>query len=188
MTMFSKQKDNQLKETLTSYDERLRQLEAKLREMSSELSDLHSRCDDLEEQLSEKKNAAEEKSDEPTVEEDDRTVIPTVCPAKQKTTFFLAEPNREGIFTSCTEQEEAGKSIYQLTTEDGITGAFSMLDTPDAIATATISISQFVKPVCKVDGKVPPKPRHAVTISHGKVSKQEDGWKVEEKAVVRFNQ
>ena len=100
--------------------------------------------------------------------------------------LFLAAPTPDGVFLQASETEQIGKSIYQLTTTDGQNGTFILLDTPDAIATAMISVSQFVKPVCKVSGNTALQPRHIITEEEGAASREGTGWKITRKAVVRF--
>lgn len=101
-------------------------------------------------------------------------------------TYFLQAPTPDGVFIHTSDHEQIGKSIYQLTTRDGVNGSFILMDSPDAIATAMISVSQFVKPVCKVIGNTHLIPRHIVTEEEGMAQKDVDGWRVTQKAVVRF--
>ena len=100
--------------------------------------------------------------------------------------FYLAAPNPDGTFSQASAVEQIGKSIYQLTTADGQNGTFILLDTPDAIATAMISVSQFVKPACKISGNTAIQPRHIITEEEGAASREGTGWKITRKAVVRF--
>ena len=100
--------------------------------------------------------------------------------------FYLAAPNPDGTFSQASAVEQIGKSIYQLTTADGQNGTFILLDTPDAIATAMISVSQFVKPACKISGNTAIQPRHIITEEEGVASREGAGWKITRKAVVRF--
>ncbi len=100
--------------------------------------------------------------------------------------LFLAAPTPDGVFLQASETEQIGKSIYQLTTSDGQNGTFILLDTPDAIATAMISVSQFVKPACKVSGNTALQPRHIITEEEGAASREGTGWKITRKAVVHF--
>lgn len=100
--------------------------------------------------------------------------------------FYLAAPNPDGTFSQASAVEQIGKSIYQLTTADGQNGTFILLDTPDAIATAMISVSQFVKPACKISGNTAIQPRHIITEEEGAASREGAGWKITRKAVVRF--
>ena len=100
--------------------------------------------------------------------------------------LFLAAPTPDGVFLQASETEQIGKSIYQLTTTDGQNGTFILLDTPDAIATAMISVSQFVKPACKISGNTAIQPRHIITEEEGAASREGTGWKITRKAIVRF--
>lgn len=102
-------------------------------------------------------------------------------------TLYLPAPTVDGIFTSQSEREEEGKSIYRLTTADGRNGTFELLATPDAIATAMISVSQFVKPVCKIEGNVHRMPQHIETIEPGTVQREGDTWRTVVKAVVKWS-
>ena len=104
----------------------------------------------------------------------------------QSEIFYLAAPNPDGTFSQASAVEQIGKSIYQLTTADGQNGTFILLDTPDAIATAMISVSQFVKPACKISGNTAIQPRHIITEEEGAASREVTGWKITRKAVVRF--
>ena len=101
-------------------------------------------------------------------------------------TLFLAAPTSDGAFSQATDHEQVGKSIYRLTTSDGQNGSFIMMDSPDAIATAMISVSQFVKPACKISGNTAQQPRHIITEEEGAASREGTGWKITRKAVVRF--
>lgn len=101
-------------------------------------------------------------------------------------TWFFSMPTAEGVFPESTPQEEVGKSIYQMRTEDGVNGHFVMLSTPDAIATAMISVSQFVKPVCRIEGNTHRQPQRIETLDEGVVKCDEGVWRVVAKATVRF--
>lgn len=101
-------------------------------------------------------------------------------------TWFFSMPTAEGVFTESASQEEVGKSIYQMRTDDGVNGHFVMLSTPDAIATAMISVSQFVKPVCRIEGNTHRQPQRIETLDEGVVKFDDGVWKVVAKANVRF--
>ena len=100
--------------------------------------------------------------------------------------LYLAAPTADGCFLQASEHEQIGKSIDQLTTTDGRNGTFILLDAPDAIATAMISVSQFIKTVCKVVGNTSQFPRHLITEEEGVATLEGNVWKVTRKAVVRF--
>lgn len=101
-------------------------------------------------------------------------------------TFYLPAPNSNGQFLECSNSIQVGKSIYQLSTKDGINGQFIMLTTPDAIATAMISISQFVKPACRIEGNTHQQPRQIETLEEGTAQRDGDVWRVITKAKVLF--
>ena len=82
--------------------------------------------------------------------------------------------------------EQVGKSVYQLRTEDGINGQFIMIDTSDAIATAMISISQIVKPVCRIEGNTKQYPRRIKTLEEGVAQRDGTIWRVTKKAKLSF--
>lgn len=124
--------------------------------------------------------------DKPKVEETEAVEAPVVDHQPHTISYYLAAPNPDGTFSDISKSEQIGKSIYQLTTSDEISGNFIMLDTHDAIATAMISVSQFVKPVCKVKGAVSTLPRHIVTEEEGVAVKEGEIWRVKNKAVIRM--
>ena len=110
----------------------------------------------------------------------------SVVNVRTDTVYYLPAPTPDGLFLQASEREQIGKSVYQLTTNDGQNGTFILLDTPDAIATAMISVSTFVKPVCKVSGNTYMRPRHIITEEEGTATREGAAWKVIRKAVVRF--
>lgn len=107
-----------------------------------------------------------------------------ISPATQR--FYLAAPTPDGCFTDISTVEQTGKSLYVLTVKDGMTGMYSMIANDEAMATAMISISQFVKSACKVIGDTHKPPRRIVTVEDGCVTREGDVWRITRKAVVRF--
>lgn len=100
--------------------------------------------------------------------------------------LYLPAPNPDGFFASYSTVKQVGKSIYKLMLTDADNGRFEVLDDEDAMATATISISQFVKPVCRIEGDVRLRPRTLVTIEPGMVSREGKGWRVVKKAKIEL--
>lgn len=100
--------------------------------------------------------------------------------------LYLPSPTASGTFASSSTEEEIGKSIYLLHTDDGKQGTFEVLQTPDALATATISVSQFLKPVCRIVGNTHIMPEKIETIEEGEAQKEDEEWVVTKKAVVKF--
>jgi hypothetical protein len=116
-------------------------------------------------------------------------MMPAECAGKMpatSSTWFFSTPSPEGTFSDGATQETVGKSIYRLHTDDGVNGRFVMLSSPDAIATAMISVSQFVKPVCRIEGNTRRQPQHIETLEEGVAQLSGDVWKVVRKATVQF--
>lgn len=116
----------------------------------------------------------------------DLDVPDTPSTGGQRGSIFLAPPASDGTFANFSSTLQIGKSVYELTTTDGANGTFSMIDSDDALATAMISVSQFVKSVCRIDGNTRVYPAHISTIEKGMAVKENGVWKVSKKALVRF--
>lgn len=103
-----------------------------------------------------------------------------------KRLLFLPSPTPSGSFTEWSDEEQIGKSIYELTTDGTGNGTFRLLPSADALATAMISVSQFVKPVCRIQGNTHRMPESIVTVSPGEAQLKDGVWTVTKKAVVEF--
>lgn len=193
--MFSKNADDTDAQEMTengSESHAFNVLKDRVRTMQKRMDEMEKRIEVLERML--------ETKDEENVEED--VVKPTTInleptnnsidltphePLKlQSKQLYLAAPSSDGSFPSVSNREQIGKSIYVLTTQDDMNGTFSIIDSNDAIATAMISISQFLKPVCKVNGSTAQYPHHIITDEEGTASKEGGVWKVVRKAIVHF--
>ena len=189
-------KDNDLPQLdLDELFQRLEHLERKCRRMEARIAELEENNADseLKNMDLEAKNVDSERnfdSETTTVESVgihiEETPHSTLHESPSTEILYLAAPNPDGTFSQASSMEQIGKSIYQLTTADGQNGTFILLDTPDAIATAMISVSQFVKPACKISGNTAIQPRHIITEEEGAASREGTGWKITRKAVVRF--
>lgn len=157
------------------------QLVASVEEMTGRVGRLETRIAELE-SLVVQQNQRPEK-EETLVVVSDQTKNTQEEPVKR---FYLSAPTPDGIFSSVSEKEQIGKSIYVLSTTDGLNGTFVMLATHDALATAMISISQFVKTVCKVHGNINMIPKRVVTEEEGVATNMDGEWKMMKKAIVRF--
>ena len=179
--MFGKQnvEEEEAREQLTSL------LEDRIRALQKRIASLEKRVEALE-----KQETKEEKPEEVSESSSEYLGLSdfglSAAKADEPTQWYLAAPTADGTFPSVSSQEQIGKSIYLLTTSDNMNGTFSILDTSDAIATASISISQFVKPVCKVNGNASAFPRHIITDEEGALTKENGIWKVTRKAIVHF--
>ena len=108
----------------------------------------------------------------------------TIKPRHTQSIMFFPVPV-DGVFANGTEEIEVGKSLYMLRTTDGENATFTILNTPEAIATALISLTQMVKPVCKILNSVP-NPLEIVTEGPGTAVREGDTWKMVTKSVVRL--
>lgn len=193
MALFGNKRDDEIpQQDLQELFQRLEHLERKCRRMDA-------RIVELEEEMASLRNnatpaATPAVAPAATPDTDTPIVVPLaepvpVSPAPSRVeaaVLFLPAPTADGLFTQASGREQIGKSIYQLTTADNQSGTFILLDTPDAIATAMISVSTFIKPVCKVDGPTAQFPRHIVTVEEGTATREGTGWRVTRKAVVKF--
>ena len=206
MGLFNNKRDDDIpQQDLQELFQRLEHLERKCRRMEARIAELE------EDLISQRNKAASAVMDSPeataaSADEQEQPVeitmtvdsiaatatassAPVAAPAPSRVetaVLFLPAPTADGLFVQATESEQIGKSIYQLTTADNQSGTFILLDTPDAIATAMISVSTFIKPVCRVDGPTAQFPRHIVTVEEGTAAREGAGWRVTRKAVVRF--
>ena len=127
--------------------------------------------------------------EEPQVGDPESVAIPINKKKEKKVIgqqLYMAAPSTEGFFSAFSEHEQIGKSIYLLTTMDGVNGTFVLLDTVDAIATAMISISQFIKTACKIENNIVGLPKHIITKKEGCAVNEEGRWHVTRKALVLF--
>lgn len=182
--------EEQVAERIQPLEDRMAQLEKVIESQALVLEELRAA-------LEEWKGRAEALSDAPASTDVAASAAAFATPSATKanaagtqrhapSTWFFSMPTAEGVFPESTPQEEVGKSIYQMRTEDGVNGHFVMLSTPDAIATAMISVSQFVKPVCRIEGNTHRQPQRIETLDEGVVKCDEGVWRVVAKATVRF--
>ena len=122
---------------------------------------------------------------EASAKDEARDVVET-SKSEEPTTLFFSAPTPSGEFCSPSTKEQPGSSIYRLVTKDNVNGRFTMLNTPDAVATANISVSQFVKPVCKILSTTSSIPRHIITREEGTATMTDGTWKVTKKAQIEF--
>ena len=191
-------KDNDLPQLdLDELFQRLEHLERKCRRMDGRIAELEEQLAqiDVKKTNFDAQKAENSTSEAPSVAENEvesvgihieETPHSTLHESHSPEILYLAAPTPDGTFSQASAMEQIGKSIYQLTTADGQNGTFILLDTPDAIATAMISVSQFVKPACKISGNTAIQPRHIITEEEGAASREGTGWKITRKAVVRF--
>ena len=177
--------DIEARTAIASLEQRIAQLEAHLAELEGKMSTIA--ADDYRQHITATPAAAapSESYGATPVSGDSPSANPRHTPSAPRQ-LYLSAPTPEGIFTDYSDEERVGSSVYLLTTDDGINGTFRMLNTPDALATLAISISQFVKPVCKIIGAVSIQPRHVVVHMPGSAVFEDGVWRTTVKAQVQF--
>lgn len=109
---------------------------------------------------------------------------PVVARPKFSAVMFYPVPV-DGVFVNGTSDIEVGKSLYMLKTSDDQNATFQILNTPEAIATALISMNEMVKPACKILNTVAA-PVEILAEKLGTAEREGDGWRITNKAVVRL--
>ena len=183
--------DDGSKALIAELNERIERLEEAMKKSQRLTAKLASRLDEAEKRLTEWESHAEtadaEQHDTGAATADNATATAdngTATPAT--TTLYFSAPTPDGVFTAPSATEQTGTSIYTLTTSDGVSGQFAMLDSQDAIATASISLSQFVKPACRIRQGVSGVPRSVTTVEPGTAVCDGGKWKIAQKAVIDF--
>lgn len=187
--MFESKIERQIQSLLEPYEDRIQELERHLIQLNKRVESLEQQIEAHSShpiEISTDKESKETVAAQASIVNSAPTDIQTEGKAPQHRILFMTAPNDEGVFTGSSETEEVGKSIYQLSTTDGVHGTFIMLDTPDAIATAMISVSQFVKTACKVQGNLSPYPQQIQTLEEGTAVLENDSWRITNKAIVKF--
>lgn len=182
--MFEKQISQQIDEALQPLKEELAELKKKSERQEENIKALKSELKRLKQSLEELSTRKEELRDGQAGLQSGSVGLSS--PHVTSRSLYLDTPTPDGFFAEAHEQKREGKSIYALETKDGQNATFHILDTPDALATALISISQFVKPACKVNGQVVGMPRSVVTEQNGQLTSEQGGWRVIRKAIIRF--
>lgn len=91
----------------------------------------------------------------------------------------------DGVFMNGCSEIEVGTSLYMLKTNDDTTATFQILNTPEAISAALVSMDTMVKPACKILNTVA-SPVEILAEKLGTAEKVDGGWKITNKAVVRL--
>lgn len=187
--MFESKIERQIQSLLEPYEDRIQELERHLIQLNKRVESLEQQIEAHSShpiEISTDKEMKETVAAQASIVNSAPTDMQTEGKAPQHRILFMTAPNDEGVFTGSSETEQVGKSIYQLSTTDGVHGTFIMLDTPDAIATAMISVSQFVKTACKVQGNLSPYPQQIQTLEEGTAVLENDSWRITNKAIVKF--
>lgn len=140
----------------------------------------------IEQLLTEKKHFEQTEEIDEKQSEDKLQQAVIVSSAISPQSYFLPMPNADGTFPYASEKEEIGKSVYKMTKINSTKGTVSVLSSSDALATALISISQIIKPMCKITSSIPANPSKIITETEGKVTFNGSFWQITDKAIIRF--
>lgn len=192
--MFGKEKitREEVDELLAALTSRVDELEAALSDAENRSADLARRLDKLSEQVRMMQQSATSlavsatKRESTTAQPLDTHSTTTEGTDKITKRWYLAAPSVDGRFDKGTTDEIKGTSLFVLTTKDGINGSYELLASPDALATAMISVSSFLKPVCRISGNTRTMPRAVTTLRMGRAVFKNGGWEVTEKAELKF--
>jgi len=116
-------------------------------------------------------------------------LAPMTEPVKEPVihTLFLSVPTQDGYFQAGSIEYRTGSSMYMLKTIDGMNGTFSFLRKREAVMTALSSVSSFLRPACTITGNSSIQNiQNIITDAEGTVVKEGDGWRIIDKASVRF--
>ncbi len=185
--------EEQVEEKLRPLEQRIAELEKVVEEQAVALQSLHKILNEqnalmasLQARGESGPEATDSPAEKPAAQPAGQGPVRPQQQTEEPSVRFFSMPTADGAFAESTAQEQVGKSIYRMTTVDGRTGRFTMLSTPDAIATAMISVSQFVKPVCRIEGNTRRQPQHIDTLDEGLVQFEAGVWRVVRKATVQF--
>ena len=179
-----------MEERLAAMADRIEQLEKAMGQQEKMIADIIGRLKDMEKKAAETKAACAEpakaaaKTANATAESTNATADATI--RQEPRTLYFSAPTPSGEFCDASATEVPGTSIYRLVTPDGVNGRFAMLNTTDAVATASISVSQFVKPACKIKAPFGGIPRRVTVHEEGTATMKDGVWKVTKKALVEF--
>ena len=107
-----------------------------------------------------------------------------VARPKFSVVMFYPVPE-DGMFVNGTTDIEPGKSLYMMKTSDNVHATFQILNTPEAISAALVSMNDMVKPACKVLTTVAD-PVEILAEKLGTAVREGEGWRITNKAVVRL--
>lgn len=187
--MFSKKNNDALVDSLQSRVEALEQEVEQLKSAEAaqkkRMAALELRLQALESMLADKKDEVlSSVPNEPLT--GSNNVIENHVVHNEVCDLYLPAPSPDGVFEVASVSKQVGKSIYLLKTKDQENGTFSILEDKDSIATAMISVSQFIKPVCRIEGDTHRYPQRVTTLEEGVVRREGNSWHLVTKAKLLF--
>ena len=102
-----------------------------------------------------------------------------------ETRIFVGVPLND-TFTLKYNQFIPGKCLYEIITSDGETGKLQFVNRNEALGIAKRNLSQYIESVCVINGRTPNAFSSIVTLKPGKVRFVDNGWQIEEKALIEY--
>ena len=147
-------------------------------EARQEVGRLSREVEDLKEQL-------RQKHVEPAVK---MAPKPQVEREKFPKRLFLTRPDERGVFMGVSRDFEPGNSIFELTTPDGRTGSFKVIDDAEVHHLALMMPTENLTRACTGDNiQVSGGKRRIVTEAPGKAVCENGAWRVTEMARISYH-
>ena len=161
-----------------------------MHELQSNNSQLHEKLIQIENRIQQLEKSTTQRFSTLTATVQAQSVAPSVHKQAEEhrrtitqTTMYFS-PASTGVFANGSSVRDSNH-VYELTTNDGRNGVFKIIDANDSIATALISVSEFVKPMCTVENNVA-NPVNIITVQPGTAINDGGVWRVTNKAIVRL--
>lgn len=139
---------------IDSLNERIENLEHDLKDarvncaaLSREKEALETRLKDMEARLAAANAAAAsvQRQPEPRIQE---TAAPAAVRPRPIRTIYLARANSHGVFVRADREFNVGNTVFRLTTPDGISGSFEVVDDPTVCEIALINPEDSLVTAC----------------------------------------
>ena len=102
--------------------------------------------------------------------------------------LFLTRPDERGVFMGASREFEPGNSIFELTTPDGRTGSFKVIDDAEVHHLALMMPTENLTRACTGDNiQVSGGMRRIVTEVPGKAVCENGAWRVSEMARISYH-
>lgn len=94
---------------------------------------------------------------------------------------------KDGVFSSPKAEYVPSKTLYKITTIDGVKGKVEIIDKKEVLNIVRRSITSWIEPVCDIIGAMPETLNKIHTVTPGEVTKTGAGWNLTNKAVVELS-
>lgn len=172
-------------ETLAAKSEEIRNLNRKLAEMENANAALKEENRRLKSELDNRRYQKPVVADKPQKEDKEYAAAP--APARSPRTIYLGRANARGLFVRADRHAVEGQSIFKLTTSDGMTGKFSVIDNPVVEEQILADPGRWAAGGCSAKDIFDTEGRERVVMEIPGMAVFQDGaWKVDKKARIRY--